>query len=649
METSAIADFLQDTFDFLIIGGGTAGLVLAARLSENPNVRVGVIEAGLSGLGDPKVELPTGASMMLNNPDYDWNFRSVPQVGLLPCCMINGRLVRPLTDDLTTFLQRGTKDKVYHIPRGKMLGGSSGINYMAYGRPCAADVDDWSNILGIPGWSWADLLAYFKKSEHLEIGQPNIENRDLNDCPIDQELHGVGGAIHTSMGTWQVPFEKALLRALDEVSGIPRPREPYNGSHLGFYRSLFTTDRTGKPTRSYAGNGYLAPNAGRTNLRVLTSTIARRVILEKDQNGVPVASGVELQHRGDSYSAFAKREVILSAGSLQSPQILELSGIGDPKVLGEAGISCVLPNPEIGNNLQEHVMSAVTYELADGVMSLDSISRDPELLKEHQILYAENHTGAMSGSVSLMGYISYSSQVSEPVLEDCILSLSSSPLIDERSPPQNDVLQKKQQEAIAARMRGPDSADIQIVGTPANFDTAKGFSDSTKLMAGAPVDYNPCYSIVVSNMYPISRGNVHIQSSGLLDAPLIDPGFLTHQADADILAAGLDFADRVFQSASLKDKVARRVRPPPELDLRNKDDAQEYVRDHVVSYHHALGTCAMGQVVDERLRVKGVHQLRVVDASVLPMQVSTAILSTVYALAEKGADMIKEDYGTGKI
>lgn len=115
-----------------------------------------------------------------------------------------------------------------------MLGGSSGINYMAYGRPCAVDIDDWSKTLGIQGWLWADLLPYFKRSEYLEMYEPSVKNRDLNDCPIDRELHGVDGAIHTSMGTWQVLFEKALLPALDEVSGLTRPKEPYNGSHSGF-------------------------------------------------------------------------------------------------------------------------------------------------------------------------------------------------------------------------------------------------------------------------------------------------------------------------------------------------------------------------------------------------------------------------------
>ena len=553
-------------------------------------------------------------------------------------------LIRFLADTSWSFLQKDTKDRVFHIPRGKMLGGSSGINFMAYGRPCAEDIDDWSEKLGIKGWSWSDLLPYFKRGEKLEFELPNIKNRDFNDCPIDLNLHGVSGAIHTSIGTWQIPFEKTLLPAFDEVSGLSRPQDPYNGTHLGFYRSLFTTDRTANPIRSYAVSGYLAPRTGRPNLKVLTNSLACKVIVERHYDGALLARGVELQHEGASHTTFAKKEIILSAGSLQSPQLLELSGIGDPKVLEEAQIPCVVHSPNVGNNLQEHIMSAVVYELASGVISMDSIFQDPALLQEHQRLYAESKSGALSGSVSLTGYIPYCSQVSKIEFEGTITDVLHPPLESETSPPQNAIFQRKQREAIVARMRNPRAADIQFVGTPANFDIVRGHSNCSKLISGAPVGHNACYSITVSNMYPISRGNVHIQSSNPLDAPLIDPGFLSHPVDVDVLAAGVGFADRVFQSASIKDQVARRVDPPPEVNLQNKDIAREYVRDRIVTYHHAMGTCAMGQVVDERLRVKGVHGLRVVDASVLPMQISTAILATVYAIAEKAADMIAEDH-----
>ncbi|KAF7881883.1 uncharacterized protein EAF02_006571 [Botrytis sinoallii] len=500
METVTVADFLRDPFDVLIVGGGTAGLVLAARLSEDPRIRVGVMEAGLSRIGDPNVDLPARAAMMISYPEYDWNFKSVPQ----------------------------------------------------------------------------------------------------------------------------------------------------NGSHLGFYRTLSTTNQVEKPIRSYAASGYLAPISGRENSIVLTNALARRIILESGSDGFLFAKDVEFQHEGVFYSAFARKEVILSAGSIQSPQLLKLSGIGDPKVLEEVHIPCLVPNPHVGNNLQEHTMSAVAYELAPDILSLDSLFRDPDLMAEHQKLYTESHSGVFSGAVSLTGYIPYSSQVDKTEFEETISNILSSSHANTRSPLQDPISQKKQQEAIVARMRSPKAVDLLLFCSPANFNIGRGHFDCSKLMSGAPDGHNACYSVTASNMYPISRGSVHIPSHDILDTPLIDPEFLSHPADVDMLATEVKFADQVFPSPLLKDKVARRVEPPAEVDLRNRNQARDYVRDRIVTCHHALGTCAMGQVVDGRLRVKGVGRLRVGDASVFPMQISAAIMATVYAVAEKATVMIKEDLGSAR-
>lgn len=536
--------------------------------------------------------------------------------------------------------QKNTQDRVYHLPRGKMLGGSSAINFMGYGRPCAEDIDDWSQKLGITGWSWDDLLPYFKRSEKLTSDLSNKRE----DSPLDLDYHGVDGSITTSLGPWHLPFEKTLLPTLDEVSGFPRPAEPYSGIHQGFYRSIFTIDRTAKPTRSYAGSDYLASNLGRPNLKVLTNTVASRVNLERSTDNSYHVSGVEVQHEGKSYVLKAQREIILSAGTFQTPQLLELSGIGDPAVLEEANIPCLVPNTDVGNNLQEHIMSAVVYELAPGLISLDSL-KDPAIFQEHQRLYNEHNSGALSGIVNLTGYIPFASQVNSEQLEETLAKITeASPTVDPRFRPQNADFQRKQQEAIVTRMRDPKAADIQVVGSPAFFNIAKGYSHIGKLMAGPPPDHNACYSLVLSNMYPLSRGSVHVRSANVSDAPVIDPGFLSHPADVDVLAAGIKFADRVFKSDRLKDSLIKRVDPPASVNLDNVEEVRSFVRERIVSYHHALGTCAMGQVVDSRLRVKGVHGLRVVDAGVMPMQLSTFILATVYAVAEKAADMIKEDH-----
>ncbi|KAJ6443695.1 Oxygen-dependent choline dehydrogenase [Purpureocillium lavendulum] len=564
----------QELVDFVVVGGGTAGSVIAARLSENPDAQVCVIEAGLSRAGDPNVDMPTGVGKMLGNPDYDWNYHSVPQG------------------------------------------------------------------LGIKGWSFNDLLPYFKRHEMLEANQPNITERDISERPLDVGLHGLGGPIHTSMATWSVPFETPLLAALDDTSGIPRPVDPYNGSHLGFYRSLLAIDRTARPVRSYAATGYLPVSSLRPNLRVLTSALVTRIILEPDSDGILTARGVEINHQGSIRRILATKEVILCAGSLKSPQILELSGIGDQSVLQNVNIPCLQPNSHVGSNLQEKTMAAVVYELGPDEMSLDSLFRDVNFAKEHLNLYMNSHTGALSGSNDLMGFVPFASLANSVGIDEAVgTAVSTTP-----SPGQNPGFQQKQQRLIAARLRDRNSASIQLLASPANFNIAEGHANCAKLISGPPPGTDrSCYGLIVSNMYPLSRGTVHIRSSDPEDEPAIDPGFLTHPSDAHILATGLAFADRVFQSKHLEGKVGRRVDPPPEVNLQDDDSARRFVRERIVSYHHALGTCALGQVVDDRLRVKGIRGLRVCDASVLPMQVSAAILATVYAVAEKAAEMIASD------
>jgi choline dehydrogenase-like flavoprotein len=520
-----------------------------------------------------------------------------------------------------------------------MLGGSSAINFMTYIRPCAQDLNDWATELGLEGWSFAELLPYFQRHQYLEKDLKNIAERDATVSPLNMSLHGVNGPIHTSLPTWHVPFEKPLLDALDQESGFPRPDEPNKGEHLGFFRSFLSIDRTAKPVRSYAANGYLAPILERPNLRVITDANVTRVILEENDAGALLATGVELIHDGIARKFFADKEVVLSAGSFKSPQILELSGIGHPDVLEKAQIPCILANPHVGNNLQEKTMSGVVYELGPGQISVDSVFLDLNFGKEQFRLYMQENTGALSGAASLMGFVPFTSQVNDTELDEALSMMS----MESTLPFQDAEFQGKQYKAIAARMRQASSADIQLLGSPANFNIAAGFENCAKLVSGPPGD-KPCYALIVSNMYPLSRGSVHVRSSDALEAPEIDPGFHSHPADAHVLAAGVRLADRVFKSAVLQGQVGKRVDPPPEVDLEDGNVARQFVRDRIVSYHHAMGTCAMGQVVDAQLRVKGVQGLRIVDASVLPMQVSAAIMPTVYAAAEKGADMIKQDH-----
>lgn len=503
---------------------------------------------------------------------------------------------------------------------------------MAYSRPSKSDIDQWEERLGIPGWSWDDLAPYYSKSEKLEDGTFSIH--DPNIIPLDAKVHGRSGAIRTSVNPYEAPIDVSVMRALDETSEIPRPRDPWSGSHLGFYRTLFTVDRTGMPKRSYAANGYIEPILDRPNLRILTEAIGLRIILD----GTKVAKGVEIQVEGTTHQVFAKKEVILSCGVFQTPQLLELSGIGSPEVLKAAGIDCIVQLPEVGENLQEHPLSVMVYELRDGEFSVDSIFKDPALLQEHQKLLIEQNRGAFSGFMNIVGCIPYSSTVPEAALEQTIAKIQSSTLGNASA------VQKVQGELTAQRLQDPQSAVLQFVAVPCTFGSEGDYGNQSTLLQGAPPGRNACYSVIFSNQYVASRGSVHVQSSDPLAPPRIDIGYFSHPADADVLAGGASFIDRVFQSEHIREKIKERVRPGPEVDLQNMEQASRYVQENTMTYNHPLGTCAIGQVVDERLRVNGIKGLRIADASVFPMQISGHTLGSVYAVAEKAADMIKQDF-----
>ncbi|KAI9926160.1 hypothetical protein ASPWEDRAFT_115539 [Aspergillus wentii DTO 134E9] len=593
-------------FDYVIVGGGTAGLVLAARLSEDPTITVGVLEAGKSRLGDENVESPAGMGNLLHNPEYDWVYESTPQAG--------------------------TNNTVHHIARGKLLGGSSGINYLAYCRPAAQDIDFWEQ-LGNKGWNWSELRPYYHKSESLHgKAGPAVENKP-DFFANNPRSHGSSGPIQTSFAPWRVPVEDSIIAALSELSGVEASKDPWDGDHLGIYGSLSVIDtRKGGGSRSYAATGYLAPIIGRPNLQVLTDATVCKVLLE--QSDSLTARGVEFSYDGATHSVHARQELILCAGTIQSPRLLELSGIGDPQILGAAGVECVLRRPEIGNNLREHPMTSITYELAEGQISLDSLfNESTALAAKQQLLGTDGGSDSLNGAMGLAGFLPYASLVSTEELNSMVSQMD-----DEEVYP----IEEKQD--LAARLRNPKYGAVQVVGCPANFDVSAGHADQRRLMAGPPPGRNACYAFLLSLATPLSRGSSHITSADAFAVPQIDLGLLSHPMDADVLAGGLDFADRVFRSSRVADKVAGRVDPPPEINLRDRRQGREFVRSHTTVFNHMLGTCAMGHVVDERLRVKGVSGLRVVDASVFPTQISGNIMATVYAVAEKAADMIKEDH-----
>ena len=499
-------------------------------------------------------------------------------------------------------MKTGTLNRIHHVARGKMLGGSSGINYMAYVRPAAEDIDLWTKM-GNKSWSWSDLWPYYLKSQSLDF-KSGLQSDASQLCSSLEQSHGQSGPIKTSFPKRNEPIEDTIVAAFDKVCQLPRQKDPWNGSPLGLYRHLSTVDHDAGSVRSYAGTAYT--KQALSNLKILTEATALHIVLQQEPC---IARGIAFLHGQETYEVHAQREVIISLGTVGSPRLLELSGIGDPDILREAGVQCLVPSDMVGSRLQEHPMTSITYALK------------PEPTDEEH---------RQPGSVSLMAFVPYSLLVSSEELKRTTSKVESSISLNET-----------ERDSLIARLHSPTSGMIQYNGTSGFVDIGTGHANQSKLIAAVP-GYDTCYTFHVTTTTNASRGSVHIQSADASVQPAIDIGLLNDPIDVELLAAGLEYADRVFSShPDLADRVIRRIMPPHEVDLQDREQGGGFVRSWTTSFNHMLGTCAMGHVVDDQLRVKGVGGLRVVDASVMPSQISGNILATVYAIAEKAADMIK--------
>jgi choline dehydrogenase-like flavoprotein len=318
-------NFAKIPFDFLIVGGGTAGLAVAARLSEQSHLKVGVLEAGSPALGDSAVDFPGLAGRALGT-DIDWNFTTTPQEGL------GGRSIP--------------------YARGKVLGGSSALNYMTWNRAARQDYDAWRD-LGNPGWGWDDLQPFFRKSETFHPASEFIAKS--TQVGTHDGLLGCDGPVHVSYPSEYSASHALWHRTLNSI-GVESNDSHLGGGNVGCWTSLVSVDPHGM-SRSYAATAYYQPTASRANLVVLTDVDVREILLvEKgDAAGGWRAEGVRFTYGAAELSAFASREVIISAGSVQSPQILELSGIGSRDVLSAAAIPIKVDNPNVGENLQDHI------------------------------------------------------------------------------------------------------------------------------------------------------------------------------------------------------------------------------------------------------------------------------------------------------
>ncbi|KAJ5653789.1 CAZyme family AA3 [Penicillium lividum] len=606
-DTEASDGLENATYDFVIVGGGTAGLVVANRLTENHTIRVLVLEAGTNRLNDPRINVPGLGPATFEDNDFDWNFRSTPQEQL------NGRKLL--------------------ANKGRTLGGSSAINLGMVIYPSRSGLDAWE-ALGNPGWGWDGLAPYIRKFH--TASPPSSENREFfKGMKYDQHDQGNEGPVQVSFGDQYMPYHSAWMDTFKTL-GYPQVEDPINGAGTGPFVSPGAVDPV-THTRSHSAAAYLTLEVqARSNLRVVTGALVEKLLMEKRENEV-VATGVRFTKNSHVYTVSVENEVILAAGTTQSSQILELSGIGDEKILQSHGIPTIINNPGVGENLQDHGIVSFGYEIADGMPSGD-MARDPAIAAAAMAAYQKDGSGPL-GMVPLisafMPCLNMSQAEREQLLRNFQITIND-PCISQTH--------KKQYEALQALLQNPEEPTAQYILAP--FQLLPREEEPKRLFGlGHPGFF---ISIVSLLSHPLSRGSVHIQSSDPKAAPLIDHGTLRNSVDLELHARHSMWMDKIAEVeplASLLKKGGERLHTPePLTDL---EKAKELCKEIVLSMYHVSGTCVMmpredGGVVDSHLKVYGSANIRVVDASIFSLEPRGNIQATVFAVAEKAADIIKQ-------
>jgi choline dehydrogenase-like flavoprotein len=596
---------MDKSFDYIIVGGGTAGLVLASRLSEDPNTSIIVLEAGKDLKQDPRVQIPALFTTIMSEADY--GLASTPQESL--------------------------NNRVLKTTQGKALGGSSAINGQAFIAPTKAGIDAWAR-LGATGWTFETLQPYYKKSYTLQL--PDAETqKHIGISWLDADIHGSSGPIRTSFpAQLEDPLAKAWIDTFKNLR-FGAVGDPFSGKSLGGYSNLASVDSETK-TRSYAAPAYGSPAAER-GVRVLTEALVQKILFDTAESSDAVATGVEAIIGGETQTFQAKKEVILCAGAFGTPKILELSGIGNEELLRQLDIPVTVHSPNVGENLQDHLMTGVSLEAVDGVVTVDPLLRqEPEAIAAAMQQYTEHKKGPMTiggvQSCAFMPVLEFhaSNNQRESTMQECIDSLLSTP--DERRSAIRDIFIQPSEPTCMMFMF---------------LAQANLHDDSGGSFVGSSLQQGNFISLGLETSLPFSRGTVHISSADPTAKQVIDPRYFSHPLDIEIMARNLLDVERLHKVAPLSNfiKVNGR-RNHPDAFLSDLESAKKYLRDTVKTAYHFCGTAAMlprekGGVVDERLRVYGTANLRVCDASIFPIIPAANIMSSVYAVAERGADIIR--------
>jgi len=526
-----------ETFDYVIVGAGSAGCVLANRLTADGRHRVLLLEAGPRDT-NPWIHIPLGYGKTMFDSRINWKFESEPVPGL------GGRRVKQ--------------------PRGRVLGGSSSINGLLYVRGQREDFDDWA-ARGNPGWAYEDVLPYFRRSEDQGRGA--------------DRWHATGGELGVSDLDAPHPIAEAFIAA-GVHQGIAR-NDDFNGDRqegVGYFQA---TARAGLRCSSAAA--FLRPARGRPNLVVRTDAHAVRIVFEEVR-----ASGVTYRSGGDERIALARREVLLAAGAIQSPQLLELSGVGDAQRLQPLGIPVVRDLPAVGQNLQDHLQSRLIYKTRDRITVNDDLQSLPRKIAMVW-KFAFGRRGPLGWLAGIAG-------------------------------------------GFARTAPGLSRPDMQFHLYPYSSDRV----DPTLHPFSA-------FTLTVCKLRPASRGSCHVSSPDPFAAPSIRPNYLAAPEDLATMIAAVKLGRRVAADPALAALITAEYDPGPACATDAEIEA--FIRTKAFSVYHPVGTCAMGPdgVVDASLRVRGIEALRVIDASIMPAIVSGNTNAAAIMIGEKGADLVLQD------
>ncbi|KAH8099870.1 GMC oxidoreductase [Cristinia sonorae] len=598
-----LEDIAGITFDYIVIGAGTAGLTVAARLAEDPSVSVVVLEAGAANLNDPKILLGGSFGATWSDPQYDWNFSTVSQ--------------------------KHSNNRPWPWNRGKGLGGSSAMNFYAWLKPPAADVNAFEE-LGNPGWTWDDYSKYTTRTE--KFTKPADEQ--LSELPHGCDTYTLGGQgpLPVAIPRTSHVLDKLFFSALEQ-KGINMLDDPYGGNNNGSFVASATIDRAQRWTRSDSTTAFYLPNKDKPNFKVLIDANVSQIIFnEVKEGGDLVASGVQFIHGGQTYIVNATKDVVVSAGTINSPKILELSGIGRPEILQKIGVHVKVDLPGVGENVQDHIFVGVSMQLDPSVAheTFDSF-RDPEFAKLQLRLHELGQKNRHQFGISSFAYFPFTTADPEAAksfhqrVEDFIVEAKQSGTLPPGLAEQYD---------IQLRILKDDSVpDMEIVGFPGFLSfLSTPQPEANHLTVGSVLQH------------PFSRGTIHARSKDPLEQPDIDPHYFESPFDLELLVEHIKFIRKLAQTEPLKSGLVCEIDPGP--NATSDEDIGNYIKDTCITCFHAVGSLSMlprdkNGVVDPQLKVYGTKNVRVADLSIVPLHVAAHTVATAYAIGEKMADILK--------